>query len=92
MAPAPRHKLFGRLVIDLGERLRFAEILDQPCEVGIRGFRVGIVLRLVMPEPIGDVIDQERCARTLHGFHQRLGLLQLYGFKFFSVFPSRALR
>ena len=50
----------GDLVLVIGEQLRLAEILNQPCKVGLRGLRIGVVLRLIIPQPIGDVIDPMR--------------------------------
>lgn len=60
MRPAPRYKLFGCLVIDVGEQLRLAEIRDQPREVGLSGFRLCIILPLLVIEPSGNVNARAR--------------------------------
>ena len=46
----------------------------------------------LVPEPRGNVVDQQRRARPLHRLHQRLGLVALYGFEGFGFLASCAAR
>jgi sugar phosphate isomerase/epimerase len=49
----------GRGVVDFRQRSRLAEIVDEPGEVCFRGLGISIVLRLLIPEPGGDIINQQ---------------------------------
>ena len=79
-------------VVDVGQRLGLAEILDQPREVGRCGVRLRVVLPALVPQPRGNVVNQQRRARPLHRLHQRLGLVALYGFDGFGFLASCAAR
>jgi hypothetical protein len=80
---AQRDHLLRLGVVNVRQRRRFAEIFDEPREVGLGGFRVSVVLRPVVPKPGGNVVYQQRLAGPRHRLDQRVGFLALYGFEAF---------
>jgi hypothetical protein len=75
MSATPRNELLGLIVVDIGERLLRAEVFNEPHKVSLSCLRICVVLRLIIPEAIGHIVNRKRRAGTLHRLHQRFGSL-----------------
>ena len=62
LAAPPCYHFFRLGVVDLGQRCCLAEVIDQPAQVGHGRVRVGVIPRLIGPQPCGDIVHRQRGA------------------------------